>query len=177
MRRLLLALAAALSLAASDAAQAPAPAPATPAPSDLTVEQFLGQRGWSAVQLRENAFSQLETDVVLNGEHRLRVQISTSFSKTIFDEKVVKDLGLAVEPTSIEISGANKQRLGTVQLSKLSFGDTSVGPVTIFTADLGAFVSKTPGVEPAQGMIGSDLLNKYQAVLEIPTSKLYLRVR
>src|SRR5262249_44366521 len=162
----LLALSAALLLAANEAQQAPAPA-TTPAPNDLTMEQFLGQRGWSAVQLRENAFSQLETDVVLNGEHRLRVQISTSFSKTIFDEKVVKDRGLVVEPTSIEISGANKQRLGTVQLTKLSFGDPWVGPVTIFTADLGAFVSRTAGVEPAQGMIGSDLLNKYQAVLEI----------
>ena len=53
------------------------------------------------MQLQENAFSQLETDVVLNGEHRLRVQISTSFSKSLFDEKVMKELGLAVSrPTS-----------------------------------------------------------------------------
>ena len=61
-----------------------------PAPAELTLEQFLGQRGWSAVQLHENAFSQLEAELLVNGEHRLRVQISTSFSKTLFDEKVVK---------------------------------------------------------------------------------------
>lgn len=70
----------------AQAAPAPAqPAPPAPAPAELTLEKLLAQRGWSAVQLRENAFSQLEVDALANGEHRLRVQISTSFTKTIFD--------------------------------------------------------------------------------------------
>jgi hypothetical protein len=172
-RRLLLLLAAACLVAAADAPQAP-PAPA---PVGGTLEQFLAQRGWAAVQLRENAFSQLETDVLVNGEHRLRVQISTSFSKTIFDEAVVKKLGLAIEPSSIEISGAKKQRLGTLQLSGLAFGDTSVGAATVFTADLPSLLGRSGDAETVQGVIGSDLLTKYQSVLEIPTSKLYLRVR
>lgn len=173
--RLLLPLAAASLLGAADAP--PPPQAKAPAPSDLTLEQFLGQRGWSAVQLRENAFSQLETDVLVNGEHHLRVQISTSFSKTIVDEAVVKQLGLTVEPTNIELSGAQKQRLGSLQLKSLAFGETPVGAATIFTADLSALLGPSTGGEPVQGVIGSDLLSKYQAVLEIPTSKLYLRVR
>jgi hypothetical protein len=174
-RALLLLLVAALLVGAADAPQAP-PTPA-PAPAELTLEQFLAQRGWSAVQLHENAFSQLETDVLVNGEHRLRVQISTSFSKTIVDEAVVKQLGLTVEPTNIELTGVKKQRLGSLQLKSLAFGETSVGTATIFTADLSSLLGTATGVETVQGVIGSDLLSKYQAVLEIPTSKLYLRVR
>jgi len=154
------------------------PGLAQPAPADITLEQLLAQRGWSAVQLRENAFSQLEVDVLVNGEHKLRVQISTSFSKTVFDVEVVKKLDLPIEPTSIEIAGAGgKQRLGTLQLQGLAFGETSVSAVTIFTADLSELISRSAGVEPVQGVIGSDFLIKYQAVLEIPTSKLYLRLR
>ncbi len=173
-RALLLLLVAALVVGA---AEAPQPPPSAAAPAELTLEQFLAQRGWTAVQLHENAFSQLETEVLVNGEHRLRVQISTSFSKTIVDEAVVKQLGLTVEPTNIELSGVKKQRLGSLQLKSLAFGETSVGAATLFTADLSSLLGSATGVEPVQGVIGSDLLSKYQAVLEIPTSKLYLRVR
>lgn len=70
-----------------------------------------------------------------------------------------------------------KQRLGTLQLRSLALGDAQVGAVTVFTADLSELISRSPGAEPAQGVIGSDPLIKYQAVLEIPTSKLYLRLR
>jgi len=155
-----------------------AAASAEPAPAEPTLEQFLGQRGWVAVQLRENVFNQLEADVVIEGEHRLRAQISTSFSKSIFDQAAVRKLGLPIEPTSIEISGSkSKQRLGTVQLQSLAFGETVVGAVTIFTADLGELITRGPSGEPVQAVIGADLLTKYQAVLEIPTSKLYLRLR
>jgi hypothetical protein len=148
-----------------------------PPPAELTLEQFLAQRGWSAVQLRENEFMQLEADVVLNGRHRMRVQISTSFSKTVFDEAVVKELGLHVEPSGIEITGAKKQRLGTLRLSELALGETNVGPVTVFTADLPALLNRSGGSAAVQGVIGADLLTRYQAVLEIPTTKLHLRVR
>jgi hypothetical protein len=146
--------------------------------ADLSLEELLAQRGWVAIQLRENAFNQLEADVVVEGEHRLRAQISTSFSKSVFDQSAVRAFGLSIEPTSIEITGAKgKQRLGTLQLQSLAFGETVVGPVTIFTADLSELISSGPGVAQVKAVIGSDLLTKYQAVLDIPTSKLYLRLR
>ena len=151
------------------AAQAP--------PAEPSLEQFLAQRGWSAVQLRENEFGQLEAEVLVNGAHRLRMQVSTSFSKTIIDEAVAKQLGLAIEPSGIEITGAKKQRLGTLRLTSLAFGETSVGAATVFTADLPALLNRAGGTDAVQGVMGSDLLTKYQAVLEIPTTKLYLRVR
>lgn len=172
MRALLSGLAAALVAFAGGAALA------QPAPAEPSLEAFLRERGWVAIQLRENAFNQLEADVVIEGEHRLRAQISTSFSKTIFDQAAVRKLGIPIEPTSTEISGSkSKQRLGTVQLLSLAFGETQVGPTTIFTADLGELVSRPPGGEPVQAVIGSDFLTRHQAVLEIPSSKLYLRLR
>jgi hypothetical protein len=116
--------------------------------------------------------------VVIEGEHRVRAQISTSFSKTIFDQAAVRKLGLPIEPTSIELTGsAGKQRLGTVRLQSFAFGETVVGGVTIFTADLGQLIGRAPSGEPVQAVIGSDFLTRYQAVLEIPASKLYLRLR
>lgn len=156
---------------------APPPVAPAPAPADLTLEQLLAQRGWVAVQLRENAFSQLEADVLLDGKHRLRAQVSTSFSKTIFDASALEELGLRIEETRIEITGSEKQRLGSVQLESLALGETNLGGTTIFTADLEALVGKGASANELQAVIGADLLTKYQAVLEIPTSKLYLRVR
>ena len=151
---------------------------AQPAPADPSLAQFLGQRGWVAIQLSENVFNQLEADVVIEGEHRVRAQISTSFTKTIFDQAAVRKLGLPIEPTPIEIAGSGgKQRLGTVRLQSLAFGETVVGAVTIFTADLDELITRAPSGEPVQAVIGSDLLTRFQAVLEIPTSKLYLRLR
>ena len=176
-RRVALGIAAAL-LCASGARAEETPVPvAAAAPAELTLEQLLAPRGFSAFQLRENAYGQLEAEVLLNGEHRLRVGVSTSFSKTIFDEKAIEKLDLPIEPTSVELSGpSKKQRLGSVQLKSLAFGETPLGAATIFTADLSAFITQS-GAEAVQGMIGSDFLSKYQAVLEIPTAKLYLRVR
>jgi hypothetical protein len=156
-------------LAAAAGAETPAAEP--------SLEQFLAARGWSAVQLRENEFNQLEAEVLVNGVHRLRVQISTSFSKTIIDEAVAKRLGLAIEPSGIEITGARKQRLGTLRLESLAFGETGLGAATVFTADLPSLLHRSGSADAVQGVIGADLLTKYQAVLEIPTTKLYLRVR
>jgi hypothetical protein len=175
--RALVLIASLCSVAPIHAQQAGPPATPPAAPAELTLEQFLAQRGWSAVQLRDNEFGQLEADVVLNGQHKLRAQISTSFSKTVFDEAVVKQLGLQVEPSGIEITGAKKQRLGTLRLSELAFGDTNVGPVTVFTADLPSLLNRSGSADGVQGVIGSDLLTRYQAVLEVQGTKLYLRVR
>jgi hypothetical protein len=147
------------------------------APSQTSLEEFLAGRGWVAVQLQENAFSQLEAGVVVEGEHAVRAQISTSFSKTIFDRAAVEKLGLEIVPTNIEITGrGGKQTLGSVALRSLAFEETEVGAFTIFTAELDQLVSRGSGSEPIQAVIGSDFLTKYQAVLEIPASKLYLRV-
>lgn len=142
-----------------------------------SLEELLAGRGWVAVQLRENAFSQLEVDIVLNGEHTVRAQVSTSFSKTILDEAVAKEMGLEIESTLIEITGrGGKQRLGSVPLDSIAFGETQVGAFTLFTAELDELISRAEGIEPIQAVIGSDFLTKYQAILEIPTSKLYLRL-
>ncbi|MEN8161925.1 MAG: aspartyl protease family protein [Myxococcota bacterium] len=170
MRNLFLVHLAALVLASTSAR-------AQVAQAEPTLEELLSGRGWVAVQLRENAFSQLEADIVVDGEHELRVQISTSFSKTIFDQAVAEKLGLEIERTNIEITGrGGKQTLGSVALRSLAFEETKVGAFTIFTAELEQLVSRGEGTEPIEAVIGSDFLTKYQAVLEIPTSKLYLRV-
>ena len=147
------------------------------AAAEPSLEELLAGRGWVAVQLRENAFSQLEADVVINGEHTLRAQISTSFSKTILDEATAKKLGLEIEGTRIEITGrGGKQRLGSIPLESIAFAETQVGPFTVFTADLDELISRPEGALPTQAVIGSDFLTKYQAILEIPSSKLYLRL-
>lgn len=167
--RLLAGAALAAWLGAAAEAQAPAPEP--------SLAEFLAGRGWAAVPLRENEFDQLEAEIVVNGTHRLRAQISTSFSKTVIDEAVAKALGLRVEPSGIEITGARKQRLGTLRLESLAFGDTRLGAATVFTADLPALLNRSGSAGAVQAVIGADLLTKYQAVLEIPTATLYLRVR
>jgi hypothetical protein len=147
------------------------------AEAEPSLEELLAGRGWVAVQLRENAFSQLEADIVINGEHTLRAQISTSFSKTILDEATAKKLGLEIEGTRIEITGrGGKQRLGSVPLESIAVEETHVGPFTLFTADLDELISRAEGIDPIQAVIGSDFLTKYQAILEIPSSKLYLRL-
>jgi hypothetical protein len=147
------------------------------AQAEPSLEDLLAGRGWVAVQLRENAFSQLEVDIVLNGEHTVRAQVSTSFSKTILDEETAKKMGLEIEGTLIEVTGrGGKQRLGSVPLESIAFGETQVGVFTLFTADLDELISRAEGIEPIQAVIGSDFLTKYQAILEIPTSKLYLRL-
>jgi hypothetical protein len=147
------------------------------AEAEPSLEELLAGRGWVAVQLRENAFSQLEADIVINGEHTLRAQISTSFSKTILGEATAKKLGLEIEDTRIEITGrGGKQRLGSIPLESIAFAETRVGPFTVFTADLDELISRAEGTAPIQAVIGSDFLTKYQAILEIPSSKLYLRL-
>jgi hypothetical protein len=156
---------------------APAAALGQGAAAEPSLEELLAGRGWVAVQLRENAYSQQEADVDINGEHALRAQISTSFSKTILDEATAKKLGLEVEGTRIEITGrGGKQRLGSVPLESIAFAETQVGPFTVFTADLDELISREEGTPPIHAVIGSDFLTKYQAILEIPSSKLYLRL-
>ena len=168
MRNTVLVLAAILLAAGASSGQEPKAEP--------SLEELLTGRGWVAVQLRENAFSQLEADIVINGEHTLRAQISTSFSKTIIDQATAEKLGLEIERTNIEITGSGgKQRLGSVPLGSIAFSETSVGPFTLFTAELDKLISRAEGIEPIQAVIGSDFLTRYQAILVIPSSKLYLR--
>ncbi len=153
--------------------------PGYPNEPSESLSQFLALRGYSEVDLSENSAGQFEVDAVINGSHSARLLVDTGASRTLFGSHSFKSWGIRTKKTSIELTGiGKKQKLQSAELSNLSIGNADSGPITVFVADISFYNRQLEAIGSGeiQGLIGSDFLNKYSAILEIKNSKLYLRV-
>jgi len=121
---------------------------------------------------------QFEVEAKLNGSRPLLLIVDTGATMTLLDRDKLEDAGLEFEKTDVRLSGfGGEQRLYSSQIANLAIGSAETGPMTIFGADLGTLqeAQRKYGSRPVDGVIGSDFLSRYSAVIEVKHSMLYLR--
>ncbi len=110
-----------------------------------------------------------------------RLLIDTGASKTVFDKKLVLKF---VKQDKLRVNKSKSVGLGTsdvetkiVELSKLQFGTMKVKEIEIAVLDLSHVNHsykqiKLPKID---GVLGSDFLMKYKAVINFPKATLELK--
>lgn len=145
-------------------------------PTELGV--FLKSQGYLAIELSQNTMKQFEVEATLNGKVPLLLLVDTGASMTLFDRDKLKDAGIEFEKTDLQVFGfGGDQRAYSGQIQTLDIGSASMGATSIFGVDLSDFQKqqKKMGSRPIDGVIGSDFLARYSAVIEVKHSILYLR--
>jgi predicted aspartyl protease len=116
------------------------------------------------------------------GRKKARLLVDTGASKTVFDEtRLMKILGDKVEfETSEHLStglGTNKMESQTSEIKSLKIGNLKLKDLQVMVLDLSHVnVSyQLIGVKGIDGVLGSDLLNKLNAVIyyKKPRLKIY----
>ncbi|HTO71845.1 MAG TPA: retropepsin-like aspartic protease [Myxococcota bacterium] len=151
---------------------------AAPCPSELG--EFLKSQGYSAIELSQNTAKQFEVEATLNGKIPLLLLVDTGASMTVFDRDKLKDAGIDVEKTDLQVFGfGGDQRAYSGQIQTLAIGSAQMGVTSILGVDLSDFQKqqKKIGSRPIDGLIGSDFLSRYSAVIEVKHSILYLRTQ
>lgn len=155
------------------------PRPAFGQDTSGSLNKFLEKQGYAEIDLSENTLKQFEVDVSLNGTPLLLL-VDTGASHTFLSRKRLTELGFDLEKTSLEVSGiGQKQFAYSTEIDDLVIGSASTGPMSIYAVDLSTMrdLLRESGSRVPDGLLGSDFLTRWSAVLEVKQSRLFLRIQ
>lgn len=130
--------------------------------------------------------SHLIASVWING-FIARMIIDTGATETIFDEKRIlnylneEKTSEAVKTVNGRVSsgiGVDTMKLGSTVLDKLQIGELRLYDYEATTMNLDSVARAYSNLKekPVEGILGSDFLKKYEALIHYPASKMFLRV-
>jgi predicted aspartyl protease len=148
---------------------------------DHDLATFLAHQGFAKVQLNRTPLGAFEVEASINGNHNALLIVDTGASHTVFDKDRMKDMGLTLYKTEVQmrgVSGKTDKIMGT-DITDLIIGDAHAGPMSLFVADLSSItnVQRSSGTKRVDGLIGLDFLTRYSSIIDIKHSILYLRVK
>jgi len=141
------------------------------------------------IELEEIKFgkgSHLLATVWVNG-FIARMIVDTGASETIFDERRILNY-LSEERTDETVKAVNGRvssglgvdtiKLSEATLNKLQIGDLRIYDykATLMNLDSVARAYTAQGLKPIEGILGSDILTKYKALIDYEKKLLFLRV-
>ncbi len=142
-----------------------------------SISEFLEESGYVPVELRPTPVGHLELDAVVNG-HQARMLVDTGASATVIDRAAADRWNVARQVVEGEALGCvtfgsvESATLDQLKLSDLEMKDVAVTVLDLTHINAGLEQKKA---EPIDGIIGSDLMVKRDAVIEYASSILHLR--
>ncbi len=142
-----------------------------------SISEFLEESGYVPVELRPTPVGHLELDAVVNG-HQARMLVDTGASATVIDRAAADRWNVARQVVEGEALGCvtfgsvESATLDQLKLSDLEMVDVAVTVLDLTHINAGLEQKKA---EPIDGIIGSDLMVKRDAVIEYASSILHLR--
>ncbi len=142
-----------------------------------SISEFLEESGYVPVELRPTPVGHLELDAVVNG-HQARMLVDTGASATVIDRAAADRWNVARQVVEGEALGCvtfgsvESATLDQLKLSDLEMKDVAVTVLDLTPINAGLEHKKA---EPIDGIIGSDLMVKRDAVIEYASSILHLR--
>jgi len=140
-----------------------------------TLHEFLESRGFARLELSRNRVGQFELPATIDGR-AARLILDTGASGTVMDAASAKSRGLPQDTQSVSTGGA-AHAAPTCRLELLEIGPLHFVGVEALVADLGQLneVLRERGHEPVDGVMGADLLQGREALMDFAGSSLYLK--
>lgn len=142
------------------------------------VADCLAEGGYIEIQLSRNGSGQFETFVELDSGDKLRVLVDTGASRTFFGIEKMKKLRYRLRNTTIKLhTMSGEQQVKSTDVKFMKLGGAQTGPMTMYCTNLDYVnrVLEQNGNNPVEGVLGSDLMTMYSAVIDIKNSKLFLK--
>ena len=145
--------------------------------TDMQLETFLEGQGFQQIMLEKNAVGHLMLTLHYDG-NPFNVILDTGASVTLLDMEVAAKLQLAMEKLDIEGGG-----VGTAQAEVHQLPQREVGVGGFVMQDISLFAMDISHVNQAlhnrdavkiDGVLGSDILVKYSAIIDCKHRCLYL---
>jgi len=139
---------------------------------------ILQELGYGGVDLATNAYGHLLIPVTLHGTNRLDLILDSGVTHSVLDLSVVRELALATDVTRTRGTGVGGS-LGKVRrtrLEQLVIGPAVLRRYPVFVANLNPDGNETSlNRARIRGVLGSDILRFFCAVISYPDRRLYLK--
>ncbi len=145
----------------------------------MSLAAFLEYNGYTRIPLSKNGVGHFQTSGFLN-ERAISVLIDTGAASTIFSFDLGREMNLPMTKLSIFGGGAGSSQLEIHQFqdAHFSLGEVSPNLPTFLAMDLTHVnqALKLKGAAPIEAVLGADILEAYEAVIDYGTSSLYLKI-
>lgn len=109
----------------------------------------------------------------VNGERELTFLIDTGATQSILDSEVAKSLGIRDSGDFNITTGSGAMKMQFMTLDSVRLGDLTVNNISVAVAPLKNFAANLR-IKPS-GLIGANLLKRFQLTIDYPERKLVLR--
>lgn len=145
----------------------------------MSLVSFLDQNGYARIPLSKSGVGHFHTDGLLN-DRPLSVLVDTGAASTVFSLDIAREMNLPLTKLSIQGGGAGAARLDVYQIEGARFriGDITPKVRALLALDL-THVNEAAalrGSGPIDAVLGADVLEAYQAVIDYGSSSLYLKL-
>ncbi len=137
--------------------------------------EFLKPKGYHEIPLTLVASGHLDVEVKVKGQKLLFI-LDTGSGATVIDTDIAKRLGLTIQKTGQTLAGIG----GTHPLEKTVLDPLEIGPahgrdeaVVSSLADVNAERKKV-AARPCDGLLGAGILQLFGAIIDYPSSRLFL---
>jgi len=135
-------------------------------------------RGMSGVPMELSSGYNLYVDSSVNGK-RAKLMVDTGAFTTLLHQRFVRRMKIPLRDTPFNSAGVNLKNRGvqTATIARLSIGDVHLRAKKVGVIDLeglirGGMLDATP---PVAGLLGSEILQRHNGIIDFRTKMLYLR--
>jgi predicted aspartyl protease len=135
-------------------------------------------RGFSGIPIQVTPGDNLYVDGTVNGK-RAKLMIDTGAFGTLLHQRFVRRMKIPLRDTPYSSAGVNLKQRGVqlATISRMSIGSVQMRSKEVGVIDLqglirNALLDATP---PVAGLLGSEILRRYHAIIDFGTNTLYLK--
>jgi len=144
----------------------------------MTLTEFLVQAGYKRVALKRNGVGHFQAAGSLKGR-AVSVLLDTGAENTLVSLALARELGLSLTLLPIKGGGAGSASLDvyTVEDDRLELAEAVIRPHRLYAMDL-THVNEAlamKGAGPAEAILGQDVFDAQQAVIDYGSKSLFLR--
>ena len=144
----------------------------------LSLKNILSKKGYVKIKLKKTITNHFEVKAKINGV-KGRFILDTGASNSCVGYDMVEKFKLATKESKIKAAGAGASEMDAHNSSQnsLEIGNWNYKNLNLVVFDLSHvnIALKNHGAEKVQGIIGADILDKGEAIIDYKKKRLYLK--
>ncbi|MFA6233565.1 MAG: aspartyl protease family protein [Bacteroidota bacterium] len=151
-----------------------------PGQEKLALAEYLNAKGYRMVQLTRNTIGHFELTGTLGNDIPIRLIVDTGASSSLLDAAFLRAHDVELRKVEMTLFGVTGEAVDvwSATVPGLVFAGESTGPMTLFATDITSIIGglQAAGSNEINGLIGSDILTRYGAVIDVRSGRLFLHI-
>jgi hypothetical protein len=146
----------------------------------FALAEYLHVKGYRMLQLTRNTIGHFELSATMGPDVPIRLIVDTGASSSLLDAGFLRDHGFALRKVETTLFGVTGEAVDVWSATTpgLMLAGESTGPMTLFATDIASIIVglQATGSNEIHGLIGSDILSRYGAVIDVRNGRLFLHI-